>query len=76
VMPADVQEWCQTVWFPTTRNVGWKHWAIVQPESAVARLFVARMIVVMPSQGINAHTFNDVPDALNWLDKQAPTPAA
>lgn len=69
VMPSEVQEWCQTVWFPTTRSFGWKYWAMIQPESAVAKLFVGRLMAMMPSQGITAQTFSDVPDALVWLDK-------
>lgn len=69
VMPAEVQAWCQTVWFPATRNAGWKYWAIVMPESAVARLFVARLLPEMATQGIDARTFPDVPGAFAWLDK-------
>lgn len=69
VMPSEVQQWCQMVWFPATRNAGWQYWAIVQPESAVARLFVARLLPMVAAQGLTAHTFTDVPDALAWLDK-------
>lgn len=68
VMPADVQDWCQQIWFPTTRSVGWQYWAIILPESAVARLFVARMVQGVSSQGLNVQTFTHVPEALTWLD--------
>lgn len=69
VMPSEVQAWCQTVWFPATRSAGWKYWAIVQPESAVARLFVARLLPAVAKEGITASTFADVPEGLDWLDK-------
>lgn len=69
VLPSEVQAWCQTVWFPATRNAGWKYWAIVMPESAVARLYVTRLLPAMAFQGIEARTFPDVPDASTWLDK-------
>lgn len=69
VMPSEVQQWCQTVWFPATRNAGWKYWAIIQPESAVARLFVARMLTAVAAEGVTAQTFTDVPEGMNWLDK-------
>lgn len=67
VMPADVQEWCQQIWFPTTRSLGWQYWALILPESAVARLFMARMVQGVSAQGLIVHTFTQVPDALTWL---------
>lgn len=69
VMPSEVQHWCQRVWFPVTRDVGWRHWAIIQPESAVARLFVARLLPAVSNDGITARTFTSTADAFAWFDK-------
>jgi hypothetical protein len=72
VMPSEVQEWCQKVWFPATRSAGWKHWAIIQPESAVARLFIGRTAAAVSAAGLSVQMFTDVPEALGWLDKVGP----
>lgn len=69
VMPSEVQHWCQRVWFPVTRDAGWRHWAIIQPESAVARLFVARLLPAVANDGVSARTFTAAADAFAWFDE-------
>lgn len=73
VMPTEIQDWCQNTWFPATRRLGWSVWAIVQPESAVARLFIGRLLVNVLADGMRAQAFNDVSSAMVWLDKQEQT---
>jgi hypothetical protein len=64
------QEWGSTDWFPRTKAAGWKFWAIVQPETAVGKLTMKRVIDNMKSQGITAEVFSDPKEAMAWLEKQ------
>jgi hypothetical protein len=34
--------WAQNVWFPQSKAAGWKHWAVIRPQSAVGELSSSR----------------------------------
>ena len=64
------QEWGNTDWFPRTKAAGWKFWAIVQPENAIGKLTLKRVVDNMKAQGITAEVFADSNQATAWLEKQ------
>jgi hypothetical protein len=66
----DDEDWAQDEWFPQAKAAGWKHWAVIKPESAVGRLSSARFRKWYADHGINARLFTDVDEAHAWLDEQ------
>lgn len=66
-MPGEVQQWAHEVWFPRTCRAGWKYWAIVKPEKVVTKMFVARLASTFSGLGVATEFFQDVGDAMNWL---------
>lgn len=67
--PGD-EDWAQSVWFPQSKAAGWKHWAVMRPQSAVGELSSSRFRQWYASQGVNAKLFTDVDEAHRWLDQQ------
>jgi hypothetical protein len=61
------EEWGRTVWFPRVKAAGWKHWAIVKPESAIGALNISRISQNFANLGVNARIFTDFDEALEWL---------
>jgi len=70
VLPPDDEKWGNQVWFPRVRSAGWKHWAIVQPEKAVAKLNMKRLQDTFAQLGINTKIFTDLEEAKTWLASQ------
>lgn len=64
------EDWAQDVWFPQAKAAGWRHWAVMQPESAVGRLSSARFRKWYADQGVNAMLFTDLEEAFQWLECQ------
>jgi hypothetical protein len=63
-------EWAQTVWFPTVKAAGWKHWAVVLPAKVVGQLNMKQWVGLYSSLGINAQVFSDPDEAMKWLIAQ------
>lgn len=63
-------EWGQTNWFPQTVQAGWKHWAIVQPKAAIAKMNLDKVVKQYQAAGINAKFFTDENEAFAWLKSQ------
>ena len=61
------QEWCERVWFPRTRDAGWRYWAIVLPKKVLGQMSLQYFIKKYSSEGITARFFDNPQDALNWL---------
>jgi hypothetical protein len=64
------EDWAQDVWFPQAKASGWRHWAVIQPKSAVGNLSSARFRQWYAKHGINAKLFTDVDEAHAWLARQ------
>jgi hypothetical protein len=67
VPPPEDQQWADDVWFPAARDAGWKCWAIVKPERAVADLFIRRIAAACSARGIVTELFSDPDRAMDWL---------
>jgi hypothetical protein len=67
VLPQEDQEWSTAVWFPATQQAGWKYWAIVKPESAVADLYLRRLAASWSAAGVAAELFATAEAGFLWL---------
>jgi hypothetical protein len=62
--------WGETTWFPQTLAAGWKYWAIVQSEGAIAKINTEKLVQSYTQAGITAKYFSNADDALIWLESQ------
>jgi hypothetical protein len=76
VLPQEDQEWSAAVWFPATQLAGWRYWAIVKPERAVADLYLRRLATGWSAAGVVTELFTMPETAFLWLKKVdgIPTP--
>lgn len=63
-------DWSMTDWFPRIAAAGWKHWAIVLPQSVMGEMNIRRFINAYSEQGLTVQVFNLPEPALAWLEKQ------
>jgi hypothetical protein len=63
-------EWAMTKWIPETVAAGWKYWAIVQPEKALAAMNLEEFAKTYASMGIVSKFFTDPDAAMKWLEAQ------
>ena len=70
VLSPEDQKWGIDVWEPQVIEAGWKYWAIVQPEHAVAKLRMMKLADMYAEKGITAQLFTDPEEAMNWLESQ------
>jgi hypothetical protein len=67
VLPREDQEWSTAVWFPATQQAGWKYWAIVKPERAVADLYLRRLAAGWSAAGVVTELFTKAEAGFLWL---------
>ena len=71
VLPQEDQEWAETEWVPQTMKAGWRYWAIVRPESAVADLYIRRLAATRNATGVRTELFTTPEAGMDWLTKEA-----
>jgi hypothetical protein len=69
-LPREDQDWGNTVWFPQTKAVGWKYWAIVKPESVIGQLNIKRLAGNVAEEGVVTKFFSYPDEAMAWLESQ------
>jgi hypothetical protein len=69
-VPKEDEEWGKQVWFPRTKALGWKHWAIVPPKKVIGSLNIERIGREFSEHGINTRVFADADEAMTWLEAQ------
>lgn len=69
-LPLEDSTWGKTVWFPLTRDAGWKFWAVVQPSNVMGQMNMKRFARECSKQGVTVKVFDDPDDALLWLKEQ------
>jgi hypothetical protein len=67
VFNADDQQWAREVWAPLVVKAGWKYWAIVEPEKALARVRMEASAERYAKLGVTVKTFDSPDEALKWL---------
>lgn len=66
IRPEDY-EWGDKVWAPRVIKAGFRYWAIVLPEGAVAQLQMQRFCAEYRARGVTAELFTHEQRALEWL---------
>ena len=67
-LPPEDLEWAQTNWTPRAIKAGWKYWALVIPEKAVAQMNMKRFQAEFAQAGVTVRTFTDPESAMKWLE--------
>jgi len=62
--------WGQKVWFYEAITVGWKHWAVILPNLQIGKTSISGLLTEYRAAGINAKSFDNVTDAMAWLEAQ------
>lgn len=70
ILRKEDMDWGQVNWFPQTLKAGWKYWAIVTPEGAIAKINMEKLVVEYGKAGVVAKYFTNPEDALAWLKEQ------
>lgn len=65
---ADDNAWVEQEWLPSALKVGWKYWAIVQPDAFVAKLYMDRKAYALAKLGLDVQMFGNAQEALAWLE--------
>jgi hypothetical protein len=70
VLRKEDMDWGMVNWFPQTLQAGWKYWAIVQPEAAIAKMNMKKLVEDYSKAGLIAQFFSSPDEALKWLESQ------
>lgn len=60
-------EWINTVWLPNAIKAGWKYWALVVPDSFLARVNQIEFVEAFFEMGVWVQVFVDPDEAMEWL---------
>jgi hypothetical protein len=75
ILPQEDQQWAGNEWFPSTRQAGWRYWAIAKPEKAVVDLYLRRFAAAWSASGVLTELFTTPEEGMAWLrgaDDRAP----
>ena len=70
VLPAGLMEWSEKSWMQPTIQAGFRYWALVKPEAAIAQIGMKQVIEQFARVGIVAEFFTDPDKAMEWLARQ------
>lgn len=57
-------------WIPLAVKAGWKYWALLLPEQAIAQMNIKRMAEDCKKVGVQVRLFSDAGPALDWISSQ------
>lgn len=70
--------WINQEWFPKMLKIGWRYWALVEPESTIGK-WTMKNFQFFTDQGIKMNVFSSVEEGLIWLEQvdraDIPSPA-
>lgn len=69
VISQEANKWGDEVWAPRVIKAGFKYWAVVLPDKAVGKLQMNRFVKEYRTRGVTVEIFDDVDEALQWLEK-------
>lgn len=61
--------WINDHWLPAAVAAGWKYWALVVPNSFVARVNMSEFVDSFYAKGIRIMVFTNYDEAWNWLGR-------
>ena len=67
--PADAA-WAKAEWSTQVIDAGWKYWAVVMPDKAMAQMNMQRWIAGFAKRGVTVDVFDNPSDAMAWLALQ------
>ena len=70
VLNLDDRQWGEDVWLPAVIEAGWKYWALVEPEKALARARMEERAEVFKKRGVTVRSSTDPDEAMKWLKSQ------
>lgn len=70
VLGPEDQKWGIEIWEPEVLKAGWRYWAIVQPERAIAKLRMTKLAERYSEKGVTVQLFTDPEEAMKWLESQ------
>jgi len=71
ILNSDDRQWGEDVWLPEVIRAGWKYWALVEPEKALARVRMEERAETFRKQGVTVKSFTDSDEAMKWLKSQS-----
>ena len=69
-MAQEELDWANTDWFPRVAQAGWKFWALVVPESMMARFALKEAVDNVYEVGVRIMAFTEPDEAMDWLTGQ------
>ena len=63
-------EWATTEWFARSVLAGWKYWALVLPKDIIGQMNMNRGAKYNTDRGIIVAKFDNLDEAMTWLEKQ------
>lgn len=60
-------EWINSVWLPSAIEAGWKFWALVVPDSFIARVNQIEFVQAFYDMGVWVRVFINPDEAMAWL---------
>jgi hypothetical protein len=70
VLAKEDVDWSEAHWAPQTARSGWRYWAIVRAEKALAKMAMEQLVAKYGKLGVKAQFFTTPQDAMAWLEKQ------
>lgn len=61
-------QWINTYWLPPTIAAGWKYWALVVPDTVMARMNMFQFVMEFAEKGVRVMVFTDPDKAMDWLE--------
>lgn len=62
--------WIYNDWLPRAVQAGWKHWALIVPESTAARMNMKELVESFYERGVQIMVFTDPEEGMRWLERQ------
>jgi len=63
-------EWINTIWLTNMIDLGWKYWAILEPEELIGQLTMEEFKDFYAEKGILLKVFHSMQEAEEWLENQ------
>lgn len=60
-------KWSKEDWFPRAVEAGWKYWALVVPQSILARINMKEFVDSYLDQGLRITVFSNPENAIKWI---------
>ena len=67
---SDDPQWIAPVWYSLVAAAGWRHWAVVRPETLAGQLNLRQWVERYASLGLNVRVFDDPAGAMKWFEAQ------